>query len=176
MIKKILLWILILLVVAGATLFILNGTDKYDASKFSGTASEGLNVGSKLSFTLPDQFDEAHTLDAGVKKLIFVYSKDAGHTVNDFLKKQENDYLTKRNTLFIADISPMPVIIRNTFALPDLRTSPYKMLLLYDNELVKAFKDETNADKIAIVTVESMVVKSTEYISTKEELEKALQK
>jgi len=174
MIKKILLWLLIVLVVAGAALFILNGTDRYDASKFSGTSSDGLNVGSKISFTLPDQFDKAHTLDAEVKKLIFVFKKDAGHTVNEFLQKQESDYLTKRNTLFVADISPMPVIIRNTFALPDLRTSPYKMLLLYDGELVKAFKDEVNAEKIAIVTVDNGVVKSVEYISTEAELEKAL--
>ena len=175
MIKKILLGLLALLVVGGGTFFFLNSKDKYDPSKFSAKLSDGLNIGSTVSFTLPDQFDKVHTLDDSTKKLILVFKKDSGHAVNEFLQKQEADYLTKRNALFIADISPMPVIIRNAFALPDLRNSSYTMLLLYDEGIVKQFKDEANIEKIAIVTLENAVVKSTQFISTEEELEAALQ-
>lgn len=174
MIKKILLGLLALIVVGGGAFFFINGKDKYDPSKFSAKISDGLNVGSTVSFTLPDQFDKVHTLDDSTKKLILVFKKDAGHAVNEFLQKQEADYLTKRNTLFIADISPMPVIIRNAFALPDLKSSSYIMLLLYDEAIVKQFKDEANVEKIAIVTLENAVVKSTQFISTEEELKAAL--
>ncbi len=174
MIKKILLALLLLLIVGGAIFFFMNGKDKYDASKFSAKASDMLNAGSTISFTLPDQFDKVHTLDASTKKLILVFTKDAGHAVNEFLKKQESGFLEKRNTLFIADISPMPVIIRNAFALPDLRSSPYTMLLLYDQAIVDQFKDESKVDKIIIVNLENNVVKSTELISTEEELKTIL--
>lgn len=174
MIKKILLGLLALLVVGGGIFFFMNGTDKYDPSKFSAKTSDVLNVGSSVSFTLPDQFDKVHTLDAGVKKLILVFKKDAGHTVNEFLKKQEAGYLEAKNALFVADISPMPVIIRNAFALPDLRSGNYTMLLLYDENMVKHFKDESKVDKIVVVTLDNKVVKSVEYVSTEAELEKLL--
>jgi len=175
MIKKILLGLLAILMVGGGIFFFMNSEDKYDPSKFMAKVSDGLNTGSTISFTLPDQFDKVHTLEDSTKKLILVFKKDAGHAVNEFLQKQEDGYLEKRNALFIADISPMPVIIRNAFALPDLKSSSYTMLLLYDEMIVKQFKDEANAEKIAIVTLENSVVKSTQFISTEEELKAVLQ-
>jgi len=39
--------------------------------------------------------------------------------------------------MFIADISPMPVGIRNTLALPDLKKSPFSGLLIYDKGVGK---------------------------------------
>lgn len=174
MIKKILFGLLALIVIVGGVLFLKNGKDTYDATKYSASVSNGLNAGSTISFTLPDQFDKAHTLTADTKILILVFAKATGHTVKEFLKKQDSDYLPKRNALFVADISPMPTIIRNTFALPDFKKSTYSVLLIYDKNIAKQLKNEKEADKIAVVTLENGVVKAVKYISTEEELKALL--
>ncbi len=174
MIKKILLGLLGLILIGGGALFFINGKDNYDASKYSAKVSNDLNAGSTISFTLPDQFDKAHTLKAETKTLVLVFAKATGHTVKEFLKKQDSDYLTKRDTLFVADISPMPTVIRNTFALPDLKKSAYSVLLIYDKNISHQLKNEKEADKIAVVTLENRVVKAVIYISTEEELKNIL--
>ena len=174
MIKKILLGFLGLIIIGGGALFFIKGKDNYDATKYSANVSNGLNAGSTISFTLPDQFDKAHTLKADTKTLILVFAKATGHTVKEFLKKQDSDYLAKRATLFVADISPMPTVIRNTFALPDLKKSAYSVLLIYDKNIAKQLKNEKEADKIAVVTLENGVVKASKYIDSEEELKALL--
>ena len=174
MIKKILLGLLGLIVIGSGALFFIKGKDNYDATKYSANVSNGLNTDSTISFTLPDQFDKAHTLKTDTKTLILVFAKATGHTVKEFLKKQDSDYLTKRATLFVADISPMPTVIRNTFALPDLKKSAYSVLLIYDKNIAKQLKNEKEADKIAVVTLENGVVKATKYIDSEEELKALL--
>ena len=170
MIKKILLGVIGVLVIGGGALFVMNGKDNYDASKYSAKATKGLNAGSTISFTLPDQFDKPHSLTDDTKKLILVFAKSTGHTVKGFLKQQDKNYLPQRHTLFVADISPMPVVIRNTFALPDFKKSPYSVLLIYDKSIAKQFKNEKEADKIALVTLEKGVIRTVKYVTTEKEL------
>ena len=174
MMKKIFLGLLVLIVVAVGILFAINGKDNYDATKYMTTATDSINIGSKLEFTLPDQFDKSHSLTNDTKKLILVFAKSTGHTVKAFLNQQNKDYLTKRNTLFVADISPMPTVIRNTFALPDLRKSNYSVLLIYDENIAKSLKNEKEADKIAIATIDKKEIKSVKYITTTAELKAQL--
>jgi hypothetical protein len=174
MIKKIVLGVLALFIVGVASIFAINGKDSYDATKYSTTTTNGINVGSKIEFTLPDQFDKSHSLTNNTKRVIFVFAKSTGHTVKAFLNQQDRDFLTKRDTLFVADISPMPTVIRNTFALPDLRKSNYSVLLIYDSKISKALKDDNNSDKIAIVNINNGVVESLKYITTTKELKEEL--
>ena len=173
--KKILLTLLVLLVAATGALFFLNGKDTYDASKYSASASEGLQKGSTIAITLPDQFDKSHTLDGSIKKLIMVFAKDTGHTVKEYLKKQPGDYLAKHHALFVADISPMPVVIRNTFAMPDLKKQAYSVLLIYDKGISEAFKKGTKTDMIAIATVNNGKIEAVKYVKSEDELKAALQ-
>jgi glycosylphosphatidylinositol transamidase (GPIT) subunit GPI8 len=174
MIKKIILGLLVIIAIAGGALFLINGKDNYDASKYQATATNGINIGSDISFTLPDQFDKAHSLTEDTKKVIFVFAKATGHTVKAFLKKQNKDYLTKRDAIFVADISPMPTVIRNTFALPDLKKSDYSVLLIYDKTIAKQFKNEAEADKIAVATVDNGTIKTIKYFISEEELKTEL--
>ncbi len=174
MLKKILFGLMVLMIAAVGILFAVNGQDNYDSNKYSAKATSGLQVGSKLSFTLPDQFDKSYTLKAETKKIIFVFSKASGHTVKEFLKKQDKSYLPKRDTLFIADISGMPTVIRNTFALPDFKKSAYSVLLIYDKDISKIYKDKTKTDNISIVTLHNNVIEDIKYITTEEELKTVL--
>jgi len=174
MIKKIILGVISLLIIAGGGLFIINGKDNYDASKYSASATNGINIGSKIAFTLPDQFDASHSLTDNTKKIIFVFAKATGHTVKKFLNQQDKSYLASKNALFVADISPMPTVIRNTFALPDLKKSNYSVLLIYDKSIAKELKDEKRSDYITIATMNNGTVEKVEYITTATELESKL--
>ena len=174
--KKILLSLVIITVIAAGTLFIINGKDTYQADKYSASLSNGLQKGSKVSFTLPDQFDKSHTLDNSISTIIFVSSKATGHEVKEFLKEKPADYLQKHHALFVADISPMPVVIRNTFALPDLKKQHYSVLLIYDKEFAKNFKKGTVEDKIAIVELKNGIVSDLKFIEDDDDIEKALEK
>jgi len=174
MFKKIALGIIAILVIGGGTLFAINGKDNYDATKYGANVSNGLNVGSHVSFTLPDQFDKSHKVGDDAKILILSFAKATGHTIKEFLAKQPKEYLPLRDAFFIADISPMPTIIRNTFALPDLKKSPFSVLLIYDGAIAAKIKNEKQADKIAIATLNNGVIESIKYISTEEELKTAL--
>ena len=172
--KKIILIITTLIIIAVGGLFVINGKDNYDASKYSVTATNGINVGSKLSLTLPNQFDAPSSLTNETKKIVFVFAKATGHTVKEFLKQQDKEYLGSRNALFVADISPMPTVIRNTFALPDFKKSDYSVLLIYDKTIAKTLKNEAQADKIAIAELENMTIKHIQYVTTEDELHKVL--
>ncbi|RLA79343.1 MAG: hypothetical protein DRG78_13135 [Epsilonproteobacteria bacterium] len=174
MFKKIVLGLIGLLVIGGGALFAINGKDSYDATKYSATVSDGMNIGSKISFSLPDQFDKKHTLSESTKTVILSFAKATGHTVKEFLEKEPADYLSSRDAFFVADISPMPTVIRNTFALPDLRKSRFSVLLIYDKAIASQIKDESKADKIAILTLDNGVITATKYIQTQEELIAAL--
>ncbi|MBD3793563.1 MAG: hypothetical protein IE889_05305 [Campylobacterales bacterium] len=172
--KKILLSVLLIILVSVGLLFLINGKDNYDPTQYEVTATNGLHVGSKLTLKLPDQFDQPHALTNQTQKLILVFAKDTGHTVKAFLNQQGADFLEKRHTLFVADISPMPTVIRNTFVLPDLQKSHYAVLLNYDGTIRDTLKDTNNADKITIATVKNGVIETVKYISTAEELEAEL--
>jgi hypothetical protein len=174
MFKKIILSLLVLIVVAVGGLFAMNGKDNYDPTKYHATATQGLSVGSTIDFTLPDQFDKPVSLTPQTKKVIFVFAKATGHTVREFLKKQPQSYLPERQTLFVADISGMPTIIRNTFALPDFRKSSYSVALIYDKAIAKAFKNPEDADKITIVTLENKKIVHIQTLTTEAELKAVL--
>ncbi len=173
--KKALLSIIFLLILGAGTLFLLKGKDGYEASRYSATLSNGIAVGSSVEFTLPDQFDKSQTLDVSTQTLILAFSKQTGHIVKEFLGAQGADYLTSRHAIFIADISPMPVVIRNTFALPDLKSQNYSVNLIYDKTIAENFKKGIQGDKIVIVTLNNKEIQKVEYASTAQELQAALQ-
>jgi uncharacterized protein YxeA len=172
--KKIFLSLLLLILIAVGATFAINGKDNYDPSRYHVTATNGINKGSKLTLTLPDQFDKSHAITDDTQQIIFVFAKDTGHIVKEFLKKQPKEYLEERHTLFVADISPMPTIIRNTFALPDLRKSSYSVLLIYDEAIAKILKNEAKADKIAVAKLDHGTITKIDFISSEEELNRSL--
>jgi hypothetical protein len=164
--KKILLGLLILLIAFAGVLFFLKGKDTYEGQKSSVSLSDGLNVGSTITYTLFDQFGTSHTLDDSIHTLIVVFAKNTGHIVKGYLGTQSADYLKLHHTAFVADISPMPVVIRNTFALPDLKTQPYSVNLILDKAIAESFKKGAKVDGINIVTLNNKQVQNVQYIES----------
>ncbi len=162
MIKKTVLALVLLLVIAGGAFFLMNSSDNYDASKYSASVDK-LVEGEAIDFTLPDQFGKAHTLSADTKTLVLTFAKATSHLVRDFLKSQPADYLSSRNAFYVADISPMPVVIRNAFAMPDLKKSAYPVILIYDPKIAAKFRDDSQKDAIMIVSLDHKKVTSVKF-------------
>ena len=174
MIKKIIIAIILLAIIGIGGVFYINSQDKYDATKYSAEASKGLEVGSFITFTLPDQFDVSHSLDSSVKKLVVVFTKENGHLVNEFISSQAKGFMKSKNALLIADISKMPVVIRNTFALPSLQKSDYPTALIYDEKLSSVFKNSNKEKEIHLIQLENNRLKNISYTTDVKDIEKFL--
>lgn len=175
--KKILIIVSLLIVVAAGTLFALKGQSHYDPSRYSLSvqpADKPFGVGSTIDFTLPDQFDASHSLSPDTRTLLFAFSKETGHLIKQFMGDKPEGYLAEKKAVIIADISPMPTVILNTFALPDLRKSHYPMLLIYDKTMAKRLKEGQPADKVIVMTLQNGKVEKVEHASDLSSLEKLL--
>ena len=171
--KFLLILILIILVLFGYGYISTKG----DKSVKGNEKVKEIKVGERLEpFTLKDQFDKLHTLNESVKRIVFVFKKDTGHLVRNFLNKQKDNYLQERDAIFIADISKMPAMIREYIAMPDLRKRKYPVLIVYNQDLAAKFKDEKEQDKIMIVELDHFIVKSIKFITTEDELKEQLNK
>ncbi|RUM66063.1 MAG: hypothetical protein DSZ05_04880 [Sulfurospirillum sp.] len=173
--KKIILSLLALIVIAGGIFAAINAKSNYDSSKYSASVEPApLKVGSKVDFTLPDQFDKSHTLEAGTSKLIMTFAKASSHVVRNFLKEQPADFLLTHEAEYVADIHPMPTIIRNAFAMPDLRKSRYPVLLIYEEKIANMFKNPSHEEDIMIVTLENKTVKAIDFVKDAKALKEKL--
>jgi len=176
MIKKIVLGILLIIIIAVVALYAINGKDNYDATKYYLKTTKGLNVKSNIDFKLPDQFDKTHTLTNQDKIMIFAFSKNTGHIVREFFGTKDKGYLENKNAKLVADVSKMPVFIRNTFALPDFKKNPYSILLIYDKNIAQDLEKNLDKTKIVIAYLNNKQITKIEYASNQEELKKILEK
>jgi len=177
--KKLILGILSLAVIGIAVLFVVNGKSTYDPSKFSLTIepeSKPFGEDSTISFVLPDQFGKPHTLSKDTERLIFVFTKQTGHTFKSYMSDKPKGFLSDRKTVAIADISGMPTVIINTFALPDFRKSSYTILLIYEKDMAKRLKEDQNTDKIVIMNIKENRVVDIEYAQNEKELGEILER
>ena len=134
-----------------------------------------IKIGNKLAnFTLEDQFDKKHSLTNKTKKVLFAFSKPTGHIMKVYMGVREVDYLTSRDILFVADVSGMPKIIFNMFALADMKESKYPMLLILKKENAKRFRDENKKDSIMILSLKNKVITNIEFANSEDELKKAI--
>jgi len=175
--KKIILAIVAILVIGAGALFAINGKSNYDPTKFNMEVTpkdKPFNVGSTLNFKLPDQFNKAHHLTSDVKKVMFVFTKATGHIFKTFMADKDEKFLKDRSMLVVADVSGMPTIILNTFAMPDFQKSKYPVLLIYDKNMAKRLKEGKDANKVVLLTLNNNKVTKIEYAKDEKELAKLL--
>ncbi len=177
--KKIILAILGIFIIAGVALFVINGKRDYDPTKYNLTITpedKNFSINSKIDFTLPDQFNKAHKLNNSTKKLVFVFTKDTGHILKSYMKNKDNKFLENKKTILVADVSGMPTIILNTFALPDFKKSKYTILLIYEKNMAKKLKANQDTKKVIVATLDNKKVTKIEYAKDEKELDTLLNK
>ena len=124
-------------------------------------------------FNLPDQFGNMHKIKSSTTKIIFAFKKVTGHIVKDFLATKSADFLSKRDILFVADVSAMPSFIK-FFVLP-ITGYDYPIVTLDNDELSAYYKNKENEEKIMIVTLNNIKVTNIKYIENVTDLEKEIE-
>ncbi len=161
------------LIATGAGFYCVISTNHYDSSKYQltivdGLEGGGLKVGSRISFTLPDQFDLPHSLAPETQTLILTFTRNTGEEVRSFLDGRNEDVLLTHHAIFIADFSHLPVVLRNLSVLPRLRKYLYPIVLLYEETMSRELCNPRHRNSIAVATVREGTVESIEYLAGSE--------
>ncbi len=125
---------------------------------------------------LNDQFGKEQTLDADTKTVIFAFSKDVGHTCNDFFATKNESYLKDHKAVFVADVSGAPSLIRSMFILPGLKDFKHTILVIDDAETSAKYKPAHNSEKIVVVDLDNKKITDIKFLNSPEELDEKLQK
>jgi len=125
---------------------------------------------STSTFALNDQNEEAHTISPDTKTMVFAFSKDMGHTCNDFFATKEDSYLDDNNAVFVADVSGAPSVIRSMFIMPGLKDFKHTVLVIDDKNVARGYKAGMDTEKIVIISLEDNIITGIETVSTTEEL------
>ena len=136
-----------------------------------------LVVGKSLAdLKLDDQHEKPYLLDKTTKKVIFAFSKDVGHKCNTFFETKKDSYLKDNNTIFVADISGAPSLIRSMFILPGLKDFKHQVLIIDDKVVANNFKANQNVEKIVVVTLDNGIIKKINSFDTIDGLDKEIKK
>jgi len=130
---------------------------------------------SVANFSFNDQHEKAHTIATDTKTLIFAFSKDMGHTCNDFFASKPADYLTQNRAVFVADVSGAPSVIRSMFIMPGLKDFKHTVLIIDDKNVATGFKSGIDSEKIVIVSLENQNIAGIKTVTTTEELASAIE-
>jgi len=175
---KILLTLLLIIIITAVSFYIIKGKSVYEPAKYYlkvSPSDKNLDIGSTIDFKLPNQFNNVYQLTDDTKKMVFAFSQETGHLIRDFLETKLEGYLTDKKTIVISDISEAPTVIQNTFIIPSLNESKYKMLLIFDEEMAKTLKEGKDITKAILITLDDKKVLKVDYASNTEELEKFIE-
>ena len=120
--------------------------------------------------TFNDQNEKVHTISADTKTLVFAFSKDMGHTCNDFFATKEETYLADNKTMFVADVSGAPSLIRSMFIMPGLKDFKHTVLVIDDKNVANSYKAGLDSEKIIVVSIQDNIIVNIKSVSTSEEL------
>jgi len=130
-----------------------------------------LVVGKTLDLQLKDQHEKPQTIPEGTEVVFFSFSKPVGHMCNAFLEEHPKDFLPKHHTVYVADVSPAPSIIKNMFILPDLKELAFPILLINDDQLSAEFTKGMDKESIVVVFLDSnKKITKIKNLHSKEEL------
>jgi hypothetical protein len=130
-------------------------------------------VGHSLeSLQLKDQFDQLKSIDADTKQVMFAFSKDIAHMSNDFFNTKEPTFLADHHTVFIADVSSAPSLIRSMFIIPGLKDFKHTVLLIDDKSIAANYRHANKEDQLMVVNVDNFIIKTISFLSTEEALAK----
>ncbi len=130
-----------------------------------------LVVGTTIAdMTLSDQFDKPLVISADTSKVIFAFSKDGAHICNDYFVTKSPTYLADNKTIFIADVSSAPSLIRSMFIMPGLKDFKHPVYILDDKVVATGYRADMDTEKIVVVDVENLIIKNIKTISSEKEL------
>ncbi len=129
--------------------------------------AETLAVGALLpELTLPDQHGTTQTSgDATV--ILLAPDRESGAIAHQVLMT-ESDGLDAKGIVYISDISGMPSLVTNMFALPKMRDYPYRVLLGYEETDTQILP--RRAGKVSVLRLQNGIVEQIGFAESAEAL------
>lgn len=132
-----------------------------------------VGVGDSLKpLTLSDQHDRPVRIDGRTRFVIFTVDKAVSGWVNDVLLAQSAGTLERLNAVYVSDISGMPSVITQMFALPKLRKLPFSMALAREATVVADLPHQANT--VTVLKINDSKVLSVQYATDAGQLKRAL--
>lgn len=124
-------------------------------------------------FTIEDQHGSVHTVDAGVRALLFSRDMDGGAVIREALAEDGAALLERGAAVYVSDISGMPWFVRAMIAKPRMRDRPYAMLLDEEGERTEKFPNVEG--KATLMVMDGLQVVRISYFDSPDALRKALE-
>jgi len=139
------------------------------------SAATTVAVGQALpSLNLKDQHDKPWQIAPSTRLVMFAAGRKASNLSQAVLQALPEDQLTRKNAVYLADMSKMPAFITRTFALPTLREFPYVMGVSLDEATLAAWPRQPDA--VTLIELDQSLVKSIRFVATEAELRAALER
>lgn len=120
-----------------------------------------LGVGESVSsIIIKDQFEKEHKLGNHSRFILFAGDKKMGDMLSEYLL-EHSTFLSKYSAIYMADISNMPSFISKLVAIPKMRSYPFDILLLDEQNKNYFTKKDGKIvvyvlDKATIVKIQSV--------------------
>ena len=127
------------------------------------------------SYTVTDAFGATNSLSPTTRFVIVSSEKGISGRIHEWLVTKEKDFLAGHRAEYVSDITPMPTLIANMFAIPKMKKYPYKILLARDPGFAKTYPHAEG--KIAVFVLdERQAVADILYLDAPAELDAVLGK
>lgn len=125
------------------------------------------------ALTLEDQHGAERTIDTQVRHVLFARDMDGGGVLKDALAKGGAELLAATTSVYVADVSRMPGLIRRMFVLPSLRRRGYPILLDMDGTATADFPGEK--ERATLIKLDGLRIRRVRHFSDEAELRAALE-
>jgi NADPH-dependent ferric siderophore reductase len=137
------------------------------------SADEPYEEGEQMAeIALEDQHGVTGAIDADTRQVLFTRDMDAGDVVKAALAQNGAALLAASGTVYVADISGMPSLVRHLFALPKMRKRGYSMLLDVDGEATRRIPGKSGS--ATLISLNGLKITSFRYLAETDELKAAL--
>lgn len=115
-------------------------------------AAPVLSVGEKFpDYNFQDPHEKPITIAPDTRLLLLSFEMELSKGIHTWLSEKDKNYLSKHNTQYIADITPMPAIISYLFGKPKMRKYEFPIMLADDSEFGPKFPKEE--EKITVMQI-----------------------
>lgn len=124
-------------------------------------ADEPWRSGDRITaFELADAHGEPGRVDEAVRLVLFTADMDAGKIVAKALEDASLQDLAAHGAVYVADISRMPAVISQLFAMPSIRRRPYRTLL--DSVPEATLRIPREEGKVTLLRLDALEVRAVE--------------
>ena len=121
---------------------------------------------------LEDQHGATGTIDDETRQVLFTRDMDAGDVVKAALAHDGAALLAAGGTVYVADISGMPSLVRRLFALPKMRKRENSMVPDTDGEATRRIPGKSGS--ATLIGLDGLKITSLRYLADIDELKATL--